>query len=204
MAFVCVDECIPYADWTEESLDVNVECDSSDTPVFGDTHDSSDTPDDDDDVVSFVVEVLLTFASLSAADVLESELENAIAQTTNEDFEIVSYTDGSLIVVVNFIFEQESAATTFYEGAETILADITVNGESPTGWTVTMETDYTDPVDDTEDYDSALAINVGVTALALGAASFPICPFSLTNHADRHGIHFVLHSFIDALCLQLY
>jgi len=117
----------------------------------------------------FIVPAELTFANLAAADVVESDLEAAIADTTDEDFEIVSYVDASLLVTVNFIFETDSAATTFHDEAATILQGVTYSGQSATVEVGVVQVSF-DPPDDFSD-----------GSLLLTITTPPLCAFALIS-----------------------
>ena len=109
-------------------------CVSSETPSESSTTPSSEssTPSDSSTVAPYSVVAVLSFNDLSAADVVEADLYDAIAATTSEEFEIVSYTDASLLVNVNFFFELLETAETFYEDAATTLGTIEYMGAVPT------------------------------------------------------------------------
>ena len=57
-----------------------------------------------------------------------ADVRAAIAETTNAEFIIVSIEAGSIVVVVDFIFESATDAELFHEEAEEVLESISVLG----------------------------------------------------------------------------
>jgi hypothetical protein len=142
-----------------------------DPSEFPDEYDESTPLAGLDDAV-YIVAAELTFANLAAADVVESDLVAAIADTTDEAFDIVSYEDASLLVTVNFFFETESTAIAFHEDAATALSDVTYNGESATVEVGTVEVSFDPPTpssDDDPDFDDASRSLLVVSTLVLFA-----------------------------------
>ena len=92
---------------------------------------------------SYIVTSLFTFANSTLADYDETEVTNDIESFHDGDFEITDVREGSLIITVDFIFDNLDGATEFEQDAPATitfasLANATVVASTPVTETVIL------------------------------------------------------------------